>query len=60
MMKTMSTCFIDFTGTKNVAKRMKSIAIGAVKSAGKTWFLELSDKSMVLFLLTSGTDCFIH
>ena len=49
-MKTMSTCFIDFTGTKNVAKRMKSIAIGAVKSAGKTWFPELSEKMYGPFL----------
>ena len=39
----------SYTGTKNVAKSMKSIAIGAVKRAGKTWFPELSDKSMVHF-----------
>ena len=49
MMKMMSNCFIEFTGTENFAKSMKSIAIGAVKRAGKTWFLKLSDKSMVLF-----------
>ena len=32
-------------GMKNVAKNMKSIAVGPVKKPGKTWFPELSDKS---------------
>jgi len=39
---------------------MKSIAVGAAKRAGKTWFPELSDKIVWFFLLTNGTDCFIH
>ena len=33
------------TGTKNVAIAMKSIAVGAQKRSGITWFPELSDKS---------------
>ena len=38
--------FMDYSGTKNVAKGMKSIAFGAIKICGITWFPELSDKSM--------------
>ena len=34
-----------FVGTKNVAKAMTSIATGAKKRAGITWYPELSDKS---------------
>ena len=57
----MSNCFIELTGTKNVARGMKLIAVGAVKRAGKTWFPELSDKSIAPFnLMTSSDWLFIH
>jgi hypothetical protein len=36
-------------GTKNVAKSMIKVAVGSMKNAGKTWFPELSDKSMFHF-----------
>ena len=31
-------------GTKNVAKAVKKVAQGPVRSEGKTWFAQLSDK----------------
>ena len=34
---------MDYSGTKNVAKGMKSIAIGAIQGSGITWFPELSE-----------------
>ena len=34
-----------YIGTKNVAKSVKKVAQGGVRSEGKTWFAELSDKS---------------
>ena len=37
--------FLYFIGTKNVARAMTSIATGAKKRAGISWFPELSDKS---------------
>ena len=37
--------FLYFIRTKNVAKAMTSIARGAKKRAGISWFPELSDKS---------------
>ena len=42
-----------YVGTKNVAKGMKTIAQGAKKNEGKTWFSQLSDKSefSILYLL---------
>ena len=34
-----------YTGTKNVAREMKKVAVGKVSAMGKTWFPSLSDKS---------------
>ena len=34
-----------YIGTKNVAKAVKKVTTGGVKSEGKTWFAQLSDKS---------------
>ena len=34
-------------GTKNVAKSLKTVAVGTAKTAGVTWFTELSDKSTI-------------
>ena len=36
---------VHCTGTKNVARVVKKIAQGGVRSKGKTWFAQLSDKS---------------
>ena len=38
---------MDYSGTKNVAKGMKSIAFGAIKRCGITWFPELSIKKFI-------------
>ena len=42
----MVQCFHVCTGTKNVAKMLKKVSVGTVAQRGKTWFPELSDKSM--------------
>ena len=34
-----------YTGTKNAFKAIGKVCSGKVKSEGKTWFRELSDKS---------------
>ena len=33
-------------GTKNVAKQLRHICAGTVRTRDKTWFTELSDKGM--------------
>ena len=39
------TCCMSITGTKNVAKQLKTVCQGAKKNEGKTWFAQLADKS---------------
>ena len=39
------TCCMSITGTKNVAKQLKTLCQGAKKNEGKTWFAQLADKS---------------
>ena len=36
---------MSITGTKNVAKQLKTLCQGAKKNDGKTWFAQLADKS---------------
>ncbi|XP_064382205.1 uncharacterized protein LOC135331087 [Halichondria panicea] len=40
----LTNSYDTWHGTKNVAKKMKKVAIGTKKAQGKTWFPELSDK----------------
>ena len=37
----------NHAGTKNVAKELKKICAGTVKTRDKTWFAELSDKGRI-------------
>ena len=52
----LSRLWHHLVGTKNVAKAIKSIAIGALKRSGTTWFPELSDKSKMNYMI----ECFIN
>ena len=52
----------NHAGTKNVAKEMKKICAGPVKARDKTWFAQLSDKSMccvVLFFFSQRTPVIV-
>ena len=45
------------SGTKNVAKGLKSITQGAKKNEGKTWFSQLSDKSKLYDIQICAWTC---
>ena len=49
----------NHAGTKNVAKELKKICAGTVKTRDNTWFAELLDKGMscaVLFFSARSTN----
>ena len=46
----MVNSFDTWHGTKNVGKALQKITQGRVRDRGKTWFPELVDKRMYVFL----------
>ena len=46
----------NFAGTKNVAKEMRKICAGTVQNRDKTWFSELSDKSVCVCVVIWNTN----
>ena len=47
----------NFAGTKNVTKEMRKICAGTVQNRDKTWFSELSDKSVCVVIWKVRVFC---